>query len=72
LLPQRCRLEDEQIVIRFPLGAVQHPDRLLAIDDVLAVITLSAREIFVIEGFARSFIAHSYDIDIRVAALAAA
>jgi hypothetical protein len=38
---------------------------LLASDDVLAVITLSARKILVMEGFARSFIAHSSDIDIR-------
>jgi hypothetical protein len=52
-------------VIGFPLGSVQHPDRFLASDDVLAVITLSARKIFVIEGFARSFIAYSSDIDIR-------
>jgi hypothetical protein len=47
------------------LGAVQSPGRLLASDDVLAVITLSARKILVMEGFARSFIAHSSDIDIR-------
>jgi hypothetical protein len=37
----------------------------VASDDVLAVITLSARKILVMEGFARSFIAHSSDIDIR-------
>jgi hypothetical protein len=52
-------------VIGFPLGAVQHADRFLASDDVLAVITLSVRKIFVIEGFARSFMAHSSDSDIR-------
>jgi hypothetical protein len=43
---------------------------LLASNDVLAAITLSARKILVMEGFwmegfARSFIAHSSDIDIR-------
>jgi hypothetical protein len=39
--------------------------QLLASDDVLAVITLSARKVLVMEGFACSFIAHSSDIDIR-------
>jgi hypothetical protein len=38
---------------------------LLASDDVLAVITLSARKVLLMEGFARSFIACSTDIDIR-------
>jgi hypothetical protein len=47
------------------LDAVQRPGRLLASDDVLAVITPGARKILVMEGFARSFIAHSSDIDIR-------
>ncbi len=40
------------------LVAVQRPGRLLASDDVLAVIAVSARKILVMEGFARSFIAH--------------